>query len=345
MKYNILDFNQEKVLSLHKVVENKKGKSIVLKLDIVDLQILQVIADFMNRTNIIKYTIDDKTYFSIQYKVIIDDLPILDIKQQALSDRLNKMVELGVIEKQVIKNQSGSYTAFRMGENYINLKYVGKCSETQPQECSTTSAEVVDYRPKDYSTNNSSTNTNKEKEDKSSSKKIAKLNWRSDYETYKSEVNKAKELLLADEEYKKELSVLYPNIDYYRTIIKLSLFWESERGWEYKKKSQSNNINMASTLKRNADKNIVYSNRNNIPIENEKLLEMQILNEDGDLGDGTFFKNGYRWYYSKKERKAVTINIKASPMPNEDWEYDNIKNIWYPPKDSEQKNKVADMLW
>lgn len=188
-------------------------------------------------------------------------------------------------------------------------------------------------------------NNEDKKENISSSKKIAKLNWRSDYETYKSEVNKAKELLLADEEYKKELSVLYPNIDYYRTIIKLSLFWESERGWEYKKKSQSNNINMASTLKRNADKNIVYSNRNNIPIENEKLLEMQILNEDGDLGDGTFFKNGYRWYYSKKERKAVTINIKASPMPNEDWEYDNIKNIWYPPKDSEQKNKVADMLW
>ena len=160
MKYNIFDFNQEKVISLSKkTIDN--GKERTISLDVSDLLILLVISDFVNRKNIIKYTINDKTYFSVQYKVILDDLPILNIKKQALTDRINKMVYLGVIEKEIIKNQTGSYSVFRMGEEYEKIKY--SCTDTQLQvrKYSTTSAEVVDYKPKDPSTNNYSTN-NKE---------------------------------------------------------------------------------------------------------------------------------------------------------------------------------------
>lgn len=171
MKYNILDFNQEKVLSLRKEIKSEGNKVKTIKLDIIDLHILQVLSDFMNRAKIIKYTIDDKTFFSVQYKVILDDLPILDIKQQALSDRLKKMAELEVIENRVVRNQSGSYSVFRMGKNYESLKYDCRSSRLQLQEYQTTSAEVVDYTSKDYSTNNYSTNNNKEDKDKSLYKK------------------------------------------------------------------------------------------------------------------------------------------------------------------------------
>lgn len=162
MKYNILGFDQKAVLEVLKVIPSIDGKKDkVLKLDIVDLQILQVVSDFMNRSKIIKYTINDKTYFSIQYKVILDDLPILDIKQQALSDRLSKMVELDVLEKEIVRNQMGSYSVFRMGSRYEHLVYNDTSSEIRLQKYSTTIAEVVNYTPKDYSTNNSSTNNQK----------------------------------------------------------------------------------------------------------------------------------------------------------------------------------------
>src|SRR5574344_2115311 len=167
MKYNIFDFNQEKVISLSKkTIDN--GKDRIISLDVSDLLILLVISDFVNRKNIIKYTINDKTYFSVQYKVILDDLPILNIKKQALTDKINKMVYLGVIEKEIIKNQTGSYSVFRMGEEYEKIKY--SCTDTQLQvrKYPTTSAKVVDYKPKDPSTNNYSTNT---KEDTNVSKK------------------------------------------------------------------------------------------------------------------------------------------------------------------------------
>ena len=87
MKYSVLGFNQLKVIELQK---EKDGKN--RKLDVTDLLILRDIADFMNRSKIIKYTVDDKVYFSIQYATIIEDLPIINIKQQALSDRIDKII-------------------------------------------------------------------------------------------------------------------------------------------------------------------------------------------------------------------------------------------------------------
>ena len=182
MKYSILGFNQQVVLSITKdvIVEQGNGeypKTKTLKLDCIDLLILQDVADFMNRRKIIKYTVNDKIYFSIQYSAIIEDLPILGIKKQALSDRLSKLVELEMLEKVVIKNQAGSFVAFRLGEKYESIKYkpseseIGTSSTLHLQKYSDTFAEVADYAPKYSSTNNSSTNTKKEEREESLSKK------------------------------------------------------------------------------------------------------------------------------------------------------------------------------
>lgn len=154
MKYSILGFSQEMANKLQKEIDGK-----VKKLDITDLLILRDIADFMNRSRIIKYTIDDKVYFSIQYSTILEDLPILDIKQQALSDRLDKLVSLDILEKIVVKNQSGTFVAFRMGKDYEKLIYEPTSSEVQVQKYPTTTH------------NTNITNNNKEEIDKSISKK------------------------------------------------------------------------------------------------------------------------------------------------------------------------------
>lgn len=144
MRYSIIGFNQEKILSIRKIV-TKNDKEVEIKLDVTDLLILQDIADFMNRSKVIKHTIDDKIYFSMQYQTILEDLPILTIQKQALADRIDKMSILGLLEKKVIKNQCGTFTAFRLSEQYENLLYSRTSSQTTPtssqlqvQECSTT---------------------------------------------------------------------------------------------------------------------------------------------------------------------------------------------------------------
>lgn len=163
MKYSILGFNQEKVVSLQLEKDCK-----VVKLDVNDLLILKDIADFMNRSKIIKYTIDDKVYFSIQYTTILEDLPILNIKKQALSDRLDKMVYLGLLEKKVIKNQAGTFVAFRMGVEYENLLYSCTSSETLP---TSSELQVQAYQTTTHNTNITNTNNIEKEDNKLSSKK------------------------------------------------------------------------------------------------------------------------------------------------------------------------------
>lgn len=158
MKYSVLGFNQAAVT---KLVGNHNGKNV--KLDVTDLLILQNVADFMNRPNIIKYTIEDKTYFSVQYSVIIEDLPIIDIKQQALRDRMDKMVALGVLEKRVIKNAAGTWVAFRLGEKYESLKYTPTSSETIP---ASSELPVREYQTTSHNTKVTKTNTSNKKKEK-----------------------------------------------------------------------------------------------------------------------------------------------------------------------------------
>lgn len=183
MRYSILGFNQKRVLQLQRdIVDGITGNTRTTKIDIVDLLILQDIADFMNRRNIIKYVIDEKTFFSVKYQVIIDDLPILNIKQQALSDRLKKLCDFGLLEKAVVKNQSGSYTAFRIGMTYEDIVYNNGCyvanMENRSHTYLDTSAKVAEYECNIYNNNiynnnknNSSTINSKEEDTNVSPKK------------------------------------------------------------------------------------------------------------------------------------------------------------------------------
>lgn len=122
MKYSILGFNQAKVCAITKEVQ-EGNKSKTYKLDMVDLVVLQDIADFMNRKNVIKYTLNEKIYFSITHNAILTDLPILDIKKQALKDRIDKMCLLGVIEKHIVRNDNGTWIGYRLTDVYESLAY------------------------------------------------------------------------------------------------------------------------------------------------------------------------------------------------------------------------------
>jgi hypothetical protein len=171
MKYTILGFNQEEVLKCKTTID-VNGKEKEVYIDVTDLLILQCVADFMNRQCVYKYMINDKMFFSIQYKALLEDLPILNIGKQALRDRIDKLVLFNLLEKEVIRNEQGSFVVFRIGTRYeqfvYNKKGVTVCSEVEEGIYQTTHGGISNYTPKDSST----INNNKEKEiDKSISKK------------------------------------------------------------------------------------------------------------------------------------------------------------------------------
>ncbi len=82
--------------------------------------------------------------------------------------------------------------------------------------------------------------------------------------------------------------------------------------------------NAASSYK--SQNNSLFSQQPNI-IELHPALKQ--IDENGTLNDGTYLKNGFRYYFSKTSLSAVSIPPKAEPKPQGDnFEYD-YKLGWY----------------
>lgn len=176
MKYSILGFNQEIVCAIKKDVQTDNGNIKHLCLDVIDLLILKDVSDFINRSKIIKLTIDDKIYFSITHKCILEDLPILGIKKQALKDRIDKMVQLGILDKKVVRDNGGTWVGYRTTKVYEDLIYSNNNQEgvypTTRGGCSELhEGGVVNYNPNNTITINNTTINNKEEDTNVSPKK------------------------------------------------------------------------------------------------------------------------------------------------------------------------------
>lgn len=168
MRYSIFGFNQEKVCNLSAIVHNN-GKDVIVRLDTTDLLILNHIADFPNRSKIVKRIIDEKVFFWISYDEILNELPILGIKKQALADRFKKYVILHIAKQELIaldsKHQNATF--FCLTDVYESLLYEKEGYGSQLQE-----GMVVNYDTPSHSqlqdiynnTSNNNITNNKEKE-------------------------------------------------------------------------------------------------------------------------------------------------------------------------------------
>ena len=116
LRFSILGFAQERVVELRAMSGNKE-----LRLDVTDLLLLNQIADFPNRKYVMKVIEGEKIYFWMAYSTIIEELPILNLKKQALRDRFDKLVALGLLEKTTHK--TSNMTFFRLTDLYEHLKY------------------------------------------------------------------------------------------------------------------------------------------------------------------------------------------------------------------------------
>lgn len=262
---------------------------------------------------------------------------ILKDGKTSIYSTINELKDNGYCKVEICRNEKGVI----LGNDYSFFETPN--SEKQYNEKPYSENPNMDNQPQlnTYINNNLNNKVNNNKEDTKVSKK-AKSNWREDIEIYIRECEEAKNTLAEDKECEQTLLRSYPNADYYRTILKSLEFWESERGWEYKKKSKAKNINMVSTIKKNLDKSIVYKNRQNAPIENERLLHIRKIDDEGTLADGTIFKMGHRYYFSNKDKKTYSIPVDALERPDDRWEFDLKGNQWYLP---EEKEGLDDLLW
>ena len=166
MKYTVEGFSQSEACKFKDKIEIKKGnkvKLVEIKIDCTDLVILRWIVDFY--PSMIKLNFDNKEYVWINYNTLLKEMPLLDIKKQALADRLQKLCHFKILERKTIK-QGGTFSYYSFGENYdklIRSTTEGECSQLQ-RVCSqlhegtqsTTEGECSQLQNKDSSISNSS---------------------------------------------------------------------------------------------------------------------------------------------------------------------------------------------
>ena len=117
MRYTIEGFSQEYAMTLKKTVTTDKGEKIV-KIDCTDLVILRWFTDFY--PNMRKTTIDGREYVMVAHSKLVEDLPMIDISKRAFIDRMQKLVEFGILDYQLVK-KGGTFSFYAFGENYIHL--------------------------------------------------------------------------------------------------------------------------------------------------------------------------------------------------------------------------------
>ena len=116
LRFSVLGFAQERVVAI-KAMDGTKE----LRLDVTDLLLLNQIADFPNRKYVMKIIEEDKIFFWMSYTEILGELPILNLKKQALRDRFDKLIKLGLLEKRTSK--MSNMTFFRLTDMYESLRY------------------------------------------------------------------------------------------------------------------------------------------------------------------------------------------------------------------------------
>lgn len=118
MKFSIMGYSQLEAVKFKDTV-TAKGKDKRVKLDATDLLILRYFTDFY--PNMDKVIIDGKEYGWMKRSKVLEDLPILDISEGAVSERFKKLVHFKVLDYKLVKNSEGTRCYYTHGESYPQL--------------------------------------------------------------------------------------------------------------------------------------------------------------------------------------------------------------------------------
>ena len=97
-----------------------------LDLDLIDLAIFDFIKDFANCSNCVKMHTPEGIYFWISHKLILDAMPLLNIKtNQGLIKRIDNLIRAGILQKHP-NCELYNKTLYCFGENYELLTFTEK---------------------------------------------------------------------------------------------------------------------------------------------------------------------------------------------------------------------------
>ncbi len=106
MKYTIEGFSQEKAIEYGLTLEQ--------------LLILRWFVDFYPKMS--ETSIEGKIYKWINYKALLEDMPILNFtSKDRLYRKLKDMVDKEILEHKTVKNIDGTFAYYTYGAKYIDL--------------------------------------------------------------------------------------------------------------------------------------------------------------------------------------------------------------------------------
>lgn len=135
MKYNVLGFDQATLISF--------------KLDYVDALVLRFFIDIKDTKKMKAVIIDNEPYYWIRYEAIIEEYPIIGLKNSdSVYRRCKKLVSAGVLKHKTVKS-GGTYSYYTLGDKYLELI---SQPDSNPKE-SDTNPEGTDLNPNETDTN------------------------------------------------------------------------------------------------------------------------------------------------------------------------------------------------
>ena len=108
MKYSIEGFGQEKAVELGLTSE--------------DLVLLRWFVDFYGTGKMAKHLLPDGIYAWVNYKTVLEQLPIIKCNKRNLMSRFERLVDAGVLTHKTIK-QGGTFAVYGFGPQYDSLIY------------------------------------------------------------------------------------------------------------------------------------------------------------------------------------------------------------------------------
>lgn len=95
-------------------------KLVELGLDTTDIVLLRYVEKFINSGNMVEKNFKGEIYYWLNYKNIVEDLPILNLKKDAIYRRLRYMTSLNLLNHITVKDK-GIYSYYKLGTEYKNL--------------------------------------------------------------------------------------------------------------------------------------------------------------------------------------------------------------------------------
>lgn len=114
MKFTIHGFSQEAALNLD--------------LDNDDLLLLRWFVDFKDSGRMIHKIIDDKNYYWVNYKKVVEALPLLCLKKDSIYRKFKKMADCGVLTRITVRI-AGTFSFYAIGKNYELLIFNGNYNQ------------------------------------------------------------------------------------------------------------------------------------------------------------------------------------------------------------------------